>query len=192
MSEMSQMHQIQLTYVPGEDRILLRINTTAQEEFRFWMTRRYLALLWQTLAQLVSEVEAAKAGLPQTLAASSSRLPPPVDPLSLAAEVEMKHQAAVSGADFQSEYQEGPVLPLGPDPALLHRVAVKPNETSQAILCLHPETGAGIELALNERILHSFCQLMVETAAKAEWRLELRFASPPSGGGEGPPPTGLN
>lgn len=188
---MGQMHQIQLTYVPGEDRILFRINTTEQEEFRFWMTRRYLALLWQTLSRLVSEISAAQGG-GKTLAAAGARHSAPVDPLSLAAGVEMKHQAAVASADFSTAYQEGPILPLGPEPALLHRIAVKPNESGQATLCLHPEKGGGVELVLNDRILHSLCQLMADTASKAGWGLELRFAAPPPDAGEGQPPTGLN
>jgi len=194
---MGQMHQIQLTYKPEEDRILLRINTTTQEEFRFWMTRRYVLLLWQALARLVSGIELAKQPGALGLDAAGSRRAPPFDPLAIAAKAEMEHQAAVSGADFQSEYQEGPILPLGSEPALLHRVAVKPNASGQAILCLHPENGAGIELVLNEQILHSFCQLMADTAAKAEWGIELRFAAPPAppggeSGGESPPPAGLN
>ena len=52
---MSQMHQIQLSYVSTEDRILFRMNTKSRQEFRFWMTRRYTGILWSTLARVLEE-----------------------------------------------------------------------------------------------------------------------------------------
>ena len=41
---------------------------------------------------------------------------------------------------------------------------------------MHPLQGEGIELALNNQTLHSFCQLLSQAAAKAEWDLNLDFA----------------
>jgi len=52
---MSQMHQIQMSYVSTEDRILFRLNTKSRQEFRFWMTRRYTGILWNTLARVLDE-----------------------------------------------------------------------------------------------------------------------------------------
>ncbi|QLQ33522.1 MAG: hypothetical protein HZT40_20145 [Candidatus Thiothrix singaporensis] len=43
--------QIQARYVEEEDRILLRINTVADEEFRFWLTRRFLRRLSPVLQE---------------------------------------------------------------------------------------------------------------------------------------------
>lgn len=48
----NQLHQVNASYIPEQDRLLLKINTTGQTEFRFWITRRYLALLWQVLRQM--------------------------------------------------------------------------------------------------------------------------------------------
>jgi hypothetical protein len=62
------------------------------------------------------------------------------------------------------------------------------------MLCMHPEKGQGIEMVLNEQILHSLCQLIIDTTTKADWRLSLAFL--PRDGNAGPvsegPPQGLN
>lgn len=170
------MHQMQLTYVATEDRMLFRVNTKARQEFRFWMTRRYVAILWHTLTQLLANRAPESAEAPAA---------PLSDPLVAAAKQEIKHQEVVSQADFKTQYQESTYLPLGEAPALLFSVGVKPGRQGEALLCLHPGQGQGIEMVLNEQILHSLCQLILDTTAKAEWGLHLAFVP-----GTGPAPEG--
>ena len=183
------MHQMQLSYVSTEYRLLFRLNTKARQEFRFWMTRRYVMILWHSLNQLLAKEEpAAAAAVPEVPA------PALVDPLVEAAKKEIKHQEFVLQADFKTEYQESTYLPLGEAPALLFSVGIKPAPDGAAMLCMHPEQGQGIEMVLNEQILHSLCQLVIDTTTKADWRLNLAFL--PRGGNPGPategPAQGLN
>lgn len=184
---MSQMHQMQLSYVSTEDRLLFRLNTKARQEFRFWMTRRYVMILWQSLNQLLAKQDPATP-LPQMPA------PVLVDPLVAAAKQEIKHQEFVAQADFKTQYQESTYLPLGETPALLFSVGIKPAPDGAVMLCMHPEKGQGIEMVLNEQILHSLCQLIIDTTTKADWRLSFTFL--PRDGHAGPvtddPPQGLN
>ncbi len=177
------MHQMQLSYVSTEDRLLFRLNTKARQEFRFWMTRRYTAILWHSLAQLLSR-EDTKGPVAEA---------PIQDPLAAAAKKEIKHQELVSQADFKTQYQESTYLPLGETPALLFSVGLKPAPDGQVMLCMHPENGQGIEMVINEQILHSLCQLIIDTTTKAEWGLNLAFL--PRRGGDGQKSgdsTGLN
>ena len=178
---MSQMHQIQMSYVSTEDRILFRLNTKSRQEFRFWMTRRYTGILWNTLARVL---EGAGKGAQDAPPASVQ------DELVKLTEKEIEHQKAVAQGDFNTAYEESSYLPLGEQPTLLFSVGVKPGPNSQAMLCMHPEEGEGIELVLNEQIVHSLCKLIVDTAGKAEWNLSLSFGSGPSEGKE--PSAGLN
>ena len=175
------MHQMQLSYISTEDRMLFRINTNARQEFRFWMTRRYTGILWTTLSKLL---EGAIKGQPQ------DGPPKPIhDSLVKSAEQELKHQEVVSQSDFQTGYQENTYLPLGEEPALLFSVAIKPNPDAQAMLCLHPENGQGVEIVLNEQIVHSLCKLIADTTNKAGWNLDLSFGE---SGTTPEPPAGLN
>lgn len=177
---MSQMHQMQLTYVATEDRMLFRVNTKARQEFRFWMTRRYVAILWHTLMQILAKTQA------ETQESTGTPAP---DSLVEAAKKEMKHQEVVSQADFKTQYQESTYLPLGEQPILLFGIGVKPAPDGQPLLCMHPHNGQGIEMVMGEQILHSFCKLIQDTVAKAEWGLNLSF-TPDGPAQEGP--RGLN
>ena len=44
-SAADQLFQINVSYVPGEDRLLLRVSTTGGDEYRVWLTRRFVSLL---------------------------------------------------------------------------------------------------------------------------------------------------
>ena len=52
---MSRLHQIQLQFDPHQDRAVLRIRTTDQSEFLFWLTRRFVKLMWQVLIKIVEK-----------------------------------------------------------------------------------------------------------------------------------------
>lgn len=183
---MSQMHQMQLSYVPTEDRVMFRLNTKARQEFRFWMTRRYMGILWNTLSKMIVDREDPK---PVDIKKFERQLPVK-DALAEAAKKEIEHKEAVSQSDFQTQYQESTYLPLGEEPALLFSVGIKPNQSGQPLLCMHPEKGQGIEMVLNDQILHSLCKLIVDTSEKAKWNQDLSFAPPPDSKEE--PPAGLN
>ncbi|MDF2375868.1 MAG: hypothetical protein P1U81_06470 [Verrucomicrobiales bacterium] len=175
---MSKMHQMQLSYVSTEDRILFRLNTKARQEFRFWVTRRYAGILWNTLSKLLHTEPAEDPPM------SERGAPPLKDALVESAKQELKHKEMVSQADFKTQYQESTYLPLGEEPALLFSIGLKAGPDGSQLLCMHPEKGQGIEMALNEQILHSLAKLIVDTTAKAGWNLDLRFV-PPSKGGDG-------
>jgi hypothetical protein len=48
------IHQVSVTYVAEQDRMLVRINTTDAEELRFWLTRRLLVGLWPLMNQALA------------------------------------------------------------------------------------------------------------------------------------------
>ncbi len=159
---MSQLHQMQLAYVAEEDRILLRMNTRSRQEFRFWITRRYTDLLWRTVTQVVQQRE--------------PEVAPIQDELKKATVIQEKHEKAVESSDFETAYQESSYLPLGEAPALLFRAGIKPDAEGRALLCMHPKSGQGIELAMNDQIVHSLCKLLLEATRKANWQLNLKWS----------------
>lgn len=165
MSNLGRIQQMQMTFAPEEDRMLFRLNfgDRARAEFRFWMTRRYVKLLWQALLNLL------KANLPKE---AVEKLP---DAPSQAGALEVEHKQAVAQADFQTTYQESQIFPLGEAPILLVRVAVKAVAEGGHLLCLHPREGQGVEIKLDAKMLHSLCKLVADSAEKAEWDLQLDF-----------------
>lgn len=163
---MSQLKQMQIVFVPVEDRLMFRVNTSNRQEFRFWMTRRYVSILWKAILDMLQKRQMAEKP------PEEQKKEAPLQAALLSAE----HKKAIEKADFKTEYQESSYLPLGETPVLLAKVAVKSRaDEGPPLLCMHPENGEGIEVALNDQILHSMCRLLSDCAKQAEWELKMDF-----------------
>lgn len=160
---MSQLKQIHLQFSSLEDRLLLLVKNQELAEYRFWITRRFLKLLWPVLVKLL---------------ASNQNVRIQSDAQSRRTVMSFQHESALQESDFATAYeQEVSATPLGISPVLLARVQVKRKPDTAPILCLHPLEGEGIELAMSEPIVHSVCKLLTDAVDKAGWDLELRIAS---------------
>lgn len=141
---------------------MLRVRSSDDSEFRFWITRRYLVLLWPMLMKM---------------AHAFSNLKAHGDSLTSNTLSELAHGEAVSNADFGSQYQEGSNFPLGEEPILLARIKVKPLASNTQTLTLLPKDGQGINLALDEKLVHVIARLLQEAANTAEWGLKLHVTA---------------
>ena len=54
------IHQMQVRYQPGADRVLWQVRTSGGELFAVWLTRRMLRLLWPPLQQMVTRAGVAR------------------------------------------------------------------------------------------------------------------------------------
>lgn len=157
VSKPPQLEQFSASYDAAQDRILLRIRSSDDAEFRFWITRRYLALLWPVLMKIADAFSARKS----------------VDPLTRSTLSELAHGKAVGNADFATEYHAGSIFPLGEDPLLLARINVGSISAEWRTLTLLPQLGQGVNLKLDEKLLHVLARLLQQTAAAADWGLSL-------------------
>lgn len=166
---MAQLNQMQMRYVPQEDRILLRLNTTDRNEFRFWLTRRFTRLLWSAVSRLVS---------------ADPQVRTTADPLARQTILAFQHEQALRQANFSRPFEETSAqAPLGETPLLLDKIQVKGAADGRQILCLVPARGQGVELALSQNLLHAFLRLLTEAVGKAEWDLNINAqiaTAPPS------------
>lgn len=155
---MGQLHQIQLQYDAHEDRGLLRISTQDRAEYRFWMTRRYVKVLWPNLLRMMSENE---------------QVARQTDPAAKETVLSFQHEQAIGRSDFSTRYrEEDRHLPLGRDPILLARVQLKRNPAGTPVLCMHPLDGQGVDLAMNDVLLHSLCKLVADLVRQASWDVD--------------------
>ncbi|MEW5733393.1 MAG: hypothetical protein AB1921_00985 [Thermodesulfobacteriota bacterium] len=156
------LEQINLSYVPMEDRMLLAATgrvASGLAEYRVWLTRRYVRLLWGALEKLVSESSAA-----------DPRVPEP----ARAAVREFAEQAALSSADFSTPYTpQVTERPLGEAPLLVSRIQLKNLPDGKNVLALHDQQGKGLTMTLEIPVVHSLRKLLHDTAEKAEWNLGL-------------------
>ncbi|RKZ36180.1 MAG: hypothetical protein DRQ37_04715 [Gammaproteobacteria bacterium] len=156
----AQLHQIQIRYSSLEDRLMLRINTQDGAEFRFWLTRRYVRLLWPTLRKLLETDENVRRQ---------------GDSHSRQAVLSFQHEQALGRSDFDTDFEEGEnERPLGDSPVLLARLQIRDND-GEHLLAMHPQQGQGVELSMNPMLLHSFCKLLADGAEKAGWDLGMQL-----------------
>ena len=162
---MSQLDQVQIVYVAAEDRLLMRLATGANEEFRCWLTRRFVKVLRPHLVDHLS------------------RQTPIQTQASTAARRELlgfEHERAVRGADFDTPFKEADkALPLGAQPLLLTRFTLRPGQGTLTLLSRVPERGAGIDLALLAHLMHSIRARLDKALAASDWALETVLPQPP-------------
>lgn len=158
------LNQINITFNPLEDRLLMRMTTGSSDddsltEIRMWLTRRYTRLLWSVFEKILDE--------------SVSRYPQ-ANSENKAAIRQLQQEADLTQADFKTPYQSAPVpTPLGETPLLLSRIQVRKDPDGSHVLNLGTEN-QGINIVLNTQLVHSLMKLLAETVEKAQWDLSLQ------------------
>ncbi len=165
------IHQLSVTYLPEQDRILARVNTTAGEEMRLWLTRRLMLGLWPLLSKVMT-------GHLLRLEAAGSSLD--------AADDEMKKMLAdfrkeefLQNADFETPYQVNqPRLPLGEEPLLVTDVDAAPLPNGRLRLSFNegvPDQGPGAEprrfqMEMEPRLMQGLLHLLEQALGQSRWR----------------------
>jgi len=157
------LHQLNAGYDPLQDRILFSVSTQEGVEFRFWITRRYLLVLWGVLAQLATRFADRRAR---------------GDPLAREALSEIAHHQAHREADYGQTYAGGSVHPLGEDPVLLAKANLKEDAEGRMTLGLLPQKGPGADIGIDEKLTHLIARLVHNAAVSAEWQIALAPLAP--------------
>ena len=163
MPEQDKLHQINLGFSPEEDRLLLRINTTGKTEYRLWLTRRYVKLLWRLLTKSVESLPDVKAqAAPETREAVKS----------------FQREEARQAANYSKDYEDKEAKrPLGEAAALLTGVRASHGEKGTQLI-LQTKDGRAINISLERKLLYSLCDLLISNAKQAEWDLNLKVDEP--------------
>jgi hypothetical protein len=153
------LHQIQVVFDAAEDRLLVRISTTDNQEFRAWMTRRFVKLIWPHLIRSIESKVALKAPMPDARQAVMG----------------FEHEKAVKETDFSKPFEnkQERAMPLGPAPFLVTQGNIGRDANNNHKISLNPAQGQGMEMAFDDRLMHSFCKLVQQAVAQAQWDIEL-------------------
>ena len=145
--------QLSGTYIPAEDRILLRVSTDAGEEFRFWMTR-------PITGKLLAAIHAA------AMRTIAEKFPPQV--AETVAEFELEAIHAQTRLD--DEFLPGATLPLGEPPVLVVKLTAA-EQADHVSLDLTLSNGINFNLRLPRRLAQQFGVLLDELQLKGKWGL---------------------
>ena len=153
------LQQIKIDFHPEQDRLLLRLASEDRSEILLWLTRRCVRLLWPLLMKTAES-------------APGIALQPMPD--ARQALLGMQHERALSQADFSRPYQNGErARPLGAEPVLVTRIDSARNAAGKYVLAFLPREGQGINLALDDTLLHGLCKLLQDAVGKADWDMRL-------------------
>lgn len=175
------IQQLQVTYQPLADRLLLRIAAGDSGEFRFWLTRRLVGLLAEPLGKhLLGPAldDAGTDGAGRAGNAEGNELAGKSEnPLRHQAEAAFKHQQAVAGVQSEKRFESAaePNFPLGEEPLLIAKLGVTPAPKGGVVLALHSSDDKGLSLQLGMPLLHGFCDLLVKCSDQAKWGLALNL-----------------
>ena len=155
----SALHQMTVSFNAEEDRLLLRVSTTDKMEYQFWLTRRFVRVLWSALIKTIENAPEAKR---------------PAAPAVKKAVMALEHQEAVGASDFSRNHEPGHRnVTEGSGPLMVIGGSVKPGKGEITELHLQTRGGAEVNLALNRNLLHALCRLLIDTTTHAGWGLGL-------------------
>ncbi len=161
------IHQLSVTYLPEQDRILVRVNTTASEEMRLWLTRRLMLGLWPLLSRLLTEhllkLEAAGTVLDTADEALRKML------------ADFRREEFLQHADFDTPYQDNQALPLGEEPLLVTDVDAAPLPGGQLRLNFNERpsdagTPRSFEMQMEPRLMQGLMHLLEQALVQSHWR----------------------
>jgi hypothetical protein len=162
------IHQLSVTYLAEQDRILVRVNTATSEEMRLWLTRRLMLGLWPLLSKLLTRhllklesagasLEAADEGLRKMLA-------------------DFRKEEFLRDADFETPYKEDqPQLPLGEQPLLVTDVDASPLQNGRLRLSFnerppHAEKPRSFQMEMEPKLMQGMMHLLEQALARSQWR----------------------
>lgn len=181
----TKLSQVELSYDPMEDRIILRLKTQDFAEYRLWITRRYLKMLWPVLQKLLREHQPMQEELDAPLSEDFAIEPKGKD-LSPGAVSEAERERVSEAFEKEQSLKQSPLAkqfateivttPLGEKPQLVTQLQVRQEGgTGNYVLCLNSPEGKGFELSLDRPLLLSICKLLSEGLKRTDWDLDYRF-----------------
>ena len=181
------IRQLSVTYVDEHDRILVRFNTSAEEELRLWLTRRMLSRVWEPLQEAVAQLESRKTPLTDSSEASRRML------------TELRRAEVLQQSDFATPFKdESAKLPLGSEPLTVTQMNMSVQDPGHLQIGFEErlplqQEGRGFQVAMESAMLHGFVHLLEAALLKAEWNLPgapqdgARSGSTDDGNGEARP-----
>lgn len=170
------IHQLSVTYLAEQDRILVRVNTAASEEMRLWLTRRLLLGLWPLLSKLTTR------HLLKLEAAGTSLDTADEDLKKMLAD--FRKEEFLRDADFETPYQEDQLaLPLGDEPLLVTDVDAAPLPNGRLRLGFNErppgtEKPRSFQMEMEPKLMQGLMHLLDQALSRSQWREP--FEAPPS------------
>lgn len=160
---MAAMSQMQMHYLQEEDRFLLRMNTVTEEEYRFWLTRRFIQVFYPLLNNTLY---------------ASPEIKQQTDPVNKEAILAFQQEDAKSQVEYDTTFSSTPkTYPLGKRPLLISKASIKTKSENDYHLRLSTFDNKGLHFSLDKNLLHILTTLILDALPIADWQLSLNSHS---------------
>jgi len=164
------VRQLSISYLPEQDRILVRVNTADSHELQYWFTRRLTLGLTPLLDRIVTE-HAALAGGPATTHLAAA------DMTAKKAMADFARAETMRSADFSTPYKTPETgQPLFGSPLLITDISIAPLAGAQMRMNCTEKLGNSaqpvrrFELTLSQQLSHAFMHLLERAVDASQWR----------------------
>ncbi|MEG3637766.1 hypothetical protein [Magnetococcus sp. PR-3] len=165
-SDSTAIFQLNIAYDAEEDRLLLRLNDSQSNEYRFWLTRHIVIRVWPAFLKF----------LRQYSTGGATAATPEAEEMML----DFAQQNADEKVDFKTKYQEqSQSLPLGEVPILVHTISFTPKDQLLE-LSLRPKKGAGMTMNMDVTLLHAVCKLIMTRVNQVGWGVTFSLKDEPA------------
>ena len=148
-----QLNQLELSYTPEHDRLILQIGTTSDEIIQLFFTRRFIVVFWPVLQQAIEAVPS------EYIAQSSSD------------QVKPSGTGALSHNDKSFEPSAG--LLSGEEAVLVTSFGLNYKNDGITEFSFTGIDGLVITLNLNQGLIDSLSSLIEQIVPKTEWAIDL-------------------
>ncbi len=163
------VRQFNVTFIAAEDRILLRLNTTLQEEFRIWLTRRIV----RKIALELGRSERRLLGLENP---ESGYVAPGARAIQ-----EFRREASTANIDFGERFEDGTAgFPFGTDPVLAVDCEIR-LQGKVAAVTLVLGNRQNLNFVLDAQGVHGILAMLQKAVAHSDWDLGQELDSPSAG-----------
>lgn len=155
-----QIHQINVRYMPVQDRLVLRFSTTDKKLYRFFLTRRFTIDFWQALNRFQEQDPEVKKH---------------TDPSVRSAVKSFRQDTAVRKEQFGQKFDDNQtVSPLGDEPVLVTGFGFAPRQQGQPNrMAFQLADGRRLAMGANEQIVVSLVKLIAGALPQTGWDLDL-------------------
>lgn len=151
--------QVNFSYSPVEDRLLLRLNTLDKTEFRMWLTRAISSKLLGQLHQIEK--------------INLLRKQPGVVAVAMQTVEEFQREAVLSRADFVQSFSSGAeVFPLGEQPILVTDVVLDASKPV-SVVTFQLAIGQGVNLSIDQDLGVAINKLLSDVVDGLDWGLGI-------------------
>jgi len=151
-----QIRQIQVACDAVHDRLTLHVSTQANEEYRVWITRRFLRKLWPHLLAMLTKHLAARPQASAEKADAGTIMPPRFD---------------------QPFKVDNPLYPLGSSPLLASEANLRAAGDGLARLVLREGRERSFTLNLDAELMQAMCAMLRKSAEQLAWDLALDYVA---------------